>query len=115
MLTQKKYFVLCDSKLNPIDDNDEASDRGLVADWVDGFSKETQHSSTMWHLNWKCENRGFDDIHVYRSQDELQGLNKNTRVRVRSLQKALTGAYVNCMNTIIRLKKTVSVFFAKKL
>ena len=60
MLTQKKYFVLCDSKLNPIDDNDEASDRALVADWVNGFSKETQHSSTMWHLNWKCENRGFD-------------------------------------------------------
>ena len=60
MLTQKKYFVLCDSKLNPINDNDEASDRALVADWVNGFSKETQHSSTMWHLNWKCENRGFD-------------------------------------------------------
>ena len=60
MLTQKKYFVLCDSKLNPIDDNDEASDRALVADWVNGFSKETQHSSTMWHLNWKCENHGFD-------------------------------------------------------
>ena len=62
----------------------------------------------------RCDHQP-DDIHVYRSQDELQGLNKNTRVRVRSLQKALTGAYVNCMNTIIRLKKTVSVFFAKKL
>ena len=35
----------------------------------------------------RCDHQP-DDIHVYRSQDELQGLNKNTRVRVRSLQKA---------------------------
>ena len=34
----------------------------------------------------RCDHQP-DDIHVYRSQDELQGLNKNTRVRVRSLQK----------------------------
>ena len=34
---QKKYFASCSSKLKPIDNNDEASDHGLVADWVDGF------------------------------------------------------------------------------